>query len=308
MVVNNKKWNINRAFRNLGYAKNQEDFDHKLEVWKEEIHGEEVRLGVGEKARRESLYKYYVKNWATVQHMWARFARRRLPIGCEHTTNRVERAFRVLKEELNQYTTGNLTTEMAIMKVIRWAESKLTEAYTTGQRKDMQIYDQDPIIQQEFRKAALDLNQTGCPAFKQSVDLMRKQEDKMIIMDSGVKDMFKDEDDSEEADYKEKIVMKEKIYATTEEKCNCTRWHQDQFPCRHILFLRKEKKLQLFKKSTFVEYFHLERIGDLDQENDNMEEENWQEQVDDPAEDDMEDEHEFFCWSRRRSTGWHVTA
>ena len=42
-----------------------------------------------------------------------------------------------------------------------------------------------------------------------------------------------------------------------------------------------------------MEYFHLERIGDLDQENDNMEEENWQEQVDDPAEDDMEDEQEF---------------
>ena len=113
------------------------------------------------------------------------------------------------------------------MKVINWEERKLTEAYTTGQRKYMQIYNQDPIIWQEFRKAALELNQTGCCVFKQSVDLMRKQEDKMIMMDSGVKEMFKveDEDDDEEADYQENIVMKEKIYTTTEEKCTCTRWH-----------------------------------------------------------------------------------
>ena len=65
LVVNEKKSNINDAF--LLYAKNQEDFDHKLKVWKEEIQGMEVRLGAGEKAKRESLYEYYVKSWATVQ-------------------------------------------------------------------------------------------------------------------------------------------------------------------------------------------------------------------------------------------------
>ena len=42
--------------------------------------------------------------------------------------------------ELRQCTTGDLTTEMAVVKVIRWAESKLEEAFTMAQRKDMQIF------------------------------------------------------------------------------------------------------------------------------------------------------------------------
>ena len=63
LVVNDKKFNLNQAFRKLVYTKNWEDFDHKLEVWKEETEGVEVRLGAEEKARRERLSEYYVKNW-----------------------------------------------------------------------------------------------------------------------------------------------------------------------------------------------------------------------------------------------------
>ena len=292
-VTNEKKSPVNDAFRALVFAKNEEEYLKKLKAWEVEIEGVEVRLGAGEKARYVQLSDYYKKNWAPVRHMWARFERRGLPLGGEHTTNRVERTFGVLKMELKMCTTGDLSIEMAVVKVLRWAERKLTEAFATAQRKDMQIHDHDPIVQQELRKAALELNQTGCRTFKKSLDAMRKQELKMTIMNGGVKevlriskelDMVMEESD-DEGDEKEEVL--EKVYETTEEDCSCTNWHQYRCPCRHILFFRKGRDLPLFEKTNFVEYYHLERTGDLERDGGN-EVRDYQEKGDDPASDDLE--------------------
>ena len=66
LVINEKKFKLNKAFRKLVFCRNREDFDQKLEVWKEEAEGVEVKLGAGEKARYEWLSKYNGKNWAPV--------------------------------------------------------------------------------------------------------------------------------------------------------------------------------------------------------------------------------------------------
>lgn len=301
-MTKDKKYELNHAFRALVYARDQADFQEKLQIWEAEMQGVEVRVGVGDQAKYVSLTEYYNKNWAPVRHMWARFERRALPLGLENTTNRLERAFGVLKHDLKMSSTGDITIERAVVLVVRWAESKLEKAFATAQRKVMQIFDRDPEVQEEFKRAALELNETGCLAFKSSVDLMRKHEEKMTIVEGGVKERFpkkNDEEDkvSDDEDKKEgnEEVKNEKetVYDTLEKDCSCTRWRQDCFVCRHILFLRREKKLAMFDKSLFIEYFHLERTDDLDaqEEADIKENNNFaQDFPADPFDDDQEDE------------------
>ena len=45
--------------------------------------------------------------------------------------------------------------------------------------------------------------------------------------------------------------------------CECSRWSQDEAPCRHILFFRAAKNLSLFEKFLFADFYHIERVDDL---------------------------------------------
>lgn len=270
-MIKEKKYELNLAFRALVYARDQADFEEKLQIWMKEMQGVEVRIGGGQQAKYVCLADYYAKNWAPVQSMWARFERRPLPIGMENTTNRLERAFGVMKHDLKMSSIGDLTIEMAVVLVVRWAESKLEEACATAQRKTMKIFDNDPEITKEFENAALELNETGCLAFKKSIDLMKKNIEKMTVVEGGVKERFsrkvddeqlEDNVDEENNDGDKKVI--ETVYDTSEKDCSCTRWRQDSHACRHILFLRRSRKLPMFDKVLFIEYFHLERTDDLD--------------------------------------------
>ena len=121
--------------------------------------------------------------------------------------------------------------------------------------QDAQIFDEDPDVRAQYIEAAKDLNKTGCLALKKSVELMRKHEENLILAGGGVTEVFheKDEDGG----------RKEKTYETTEKECNCTRWIQDSFPCRHILFFRRESMFPLYDKNLFADYFHKERKEDM---------------------------------------------
>ena len=291
LVPQERKSSINTAFRALVFAKDEADFNTKLITWTKEVEGVEVRTSTKQEANYVPLTTYYEKNWGSVREMWARFERKTLPIGAEHTTNRLERSFGVLKAWLKINNIGDITITRAVIQVVTWAETKMVQGFTVAQRKDMQIFDREPEIMKEYEKAALELNQVGCISFKKSVELMRKFEKKMMIVENGVKETFptkyEEIDEDNNNDCEEEV--EEKVYGATEDRCNCTKWRQDCLPCRHILFFRKEKKLPLFDKSVFEVYYHKERQEDL---NCNQEGENddSDERHDEVLSDDQEDQ------------------
>ena len=151
-----------------------------------------------------------------------------------------------MKEELHVNNRDELSIQACVIQTIQWAESKLVEFHTLAQRKDLQFYDKDPQIQEVLNEAATVLNKTGGLAFKKSIDLMRKHEGKLSIVDCGVREIFGDNSDEN---------VKEKVYSATEHNCNCTRWMQDRFPCRHILYFRKMENLSLLDVAIFAEFY-----------------------------------------------------
>lgn len=70
------------------YAKNSEDFQLKMTTWEKIIDGVQIKLGSGQNAKMVDLGQYWLKNWKTDIPMWARYERKTLPLGQEHTTNR----------------------------------------------------------------------------------------------------------------------------------------------------------------------------------------------------------------------------
>ena len=62
--------------------------------------------------------------------------------------SRLERAFGILKEELLVNNREELSVEACVIQTVQWAESKLVEYHTLAQRKDLQFFDKDPLIQE----------------------------------------------------------------------------------------------------------------------------------------------------------------
>ena len=84
-----------------------------------------------------------------------------------------------------------------------------------------------------------ELNDSGCKAFYKSINLMlRKQMNEVnegVLEFFSLRAQFTADDDSEDVldELMEEITKEEKkLYETTENSCNCTRWIQDGFPCR----------------------------------------------------------------------------
>ena len=107
-----KKYEILKLWREMVFAINAENFEKKLEEWNRAINCVMLHVGKREDNNVIPLSDYYDKNWGSIQAMWARFERRKLPIGDEHTTNRLERAFGVLKAELKVKNTKVLITSV----------------------------------------------------------------------------------------------------------------------------------------------------------------------------------------------------
>ena len=82
------------------YAKNADDFEGKMVEWEKIIEGVQIKLGTGERAKIVELSQYWLKNWKPDIPMWARYERKSLPLGQEHTTNR---CVHILLRRLNKH-------------------------------------------------------------------------------------------------------------------------------------------------------------------------------------------------------------
>ena len=136
--------------------------------------------------------------------------------------SRLERAFGLLKEELHVNNRDEITIEGCIIQTVKWAENKLVEQHTLAQRKDMQFYDEDPEILKELNAASIELNKIGCLAFKKSIDMLKNKSTRLQVDDNGVKEVFREGDDEDD--------QVDKIYSTSLDRCDCTRWMQDRCP------------------------------------------------------------------------------
>ena len=132
--------------------------------------GVQVRIGAGEQGHITSLTKYFDERWIKCVEMWAMYERKNLPLGDKNTTNRIERSFRSMKDELLNYNLGDVSTARAVTQLVEWAENNIEERYAAAHRHRMQIFDADPIVQDLYTEASLELTDTGCIAFKRSMD------------------------------------------------------------------------------------------------------------------------------------------
>ena len=184
------KYELNRTFGEMIYARDEEQFVGAEVKWRKMIDGIKVKKGTGDQVHfDQTLEKYYDENWGNCIPMWARHSRRNIPIGTEHTNNRIENAFGKIKADLKLNNTKDVTIEMAILQLVQWAEDKLDYRYVVAQRKRLQIQDLDnPELVQVYIEAAEELNDTGCLALKKSLDLMKKNGDKMEVVQGGVEE------------------------------------------------------------------------------------------------------------------------
>ena len=202
----------------------------------------------------DSLTNYYNRNWLNCTDMWTKHQRRHLPLCDEHTTNRLERAFKTMKLELSAGNIGSVSMERAVGQLVDWAEHKVEDGYTTAQRRIMQIFDEEPAMREVYREVAKVLNDTGCLQFKRSIEQMREHQEKMYVEgDDRLTEVYRD--DGEET---------AKSYNTTDLSCNCTYWKNWSCPCRHILFSRQNRGLPLFEKRLFPAFCWIQRVDDLD--------------------------------------------
>ena len=212
------------SWRELVYARDESDYNSRLEKWEELIQGVMIKVGSGAKAHYVCLSEYCEKNWYPCRQMWARFERKSLPMGTEHTTNRLERSFGVMKADLKVNTFKEVTIEAAVMHIVNWADRKLVTASTMALRKEVRIYHPNSEIQEQLSIAAVHLNKTGCVLFKRSLELLEKNEKRMTMNENGILERF----NSKAGD------NSKKFYNTTEKSCNCSGWAQDVLVCRHI--------------------------------------------------------------------------
>ena len=231
---------IMESFNKLLYARTKAEYDEKKMDWDEAVEGVEVKLGAGEQARFTTLAEYFDECWDDVQEMWARFARATLPMGGDNTNNRIERSFRTMKDTLQIRIRGKANMAKAVPCLVDWAEAQLENRYVEAQCHSVSIADPDTEIAAMYKEAGQELSYKTCLNFKASVDLLRKREDRMTVVEEGVEEVLSKEGDS--------VV---KLYSTTEDSCNCTYYQQQRVPCRHVLLLRRHEGLPLFSKELF---------------------------------------------------------
>ena len=299
---------IMESFRSLVYAHRKNTYDDNLKQF--EDLAKDVEVKVGNADNFVSLNQYFIKNWESCQEMWSMFSRRRIVgIEDINTNNHLERMWRTLKDYLKQMTSGAMTISKAVLKLVRYCEMRLEERYTWDRRHKMRIFDEDPDIKEEYVQAAKKLNDRGMGKFVQSVEKMKDKESLMevVVTEEGgesIKEVFrkkvrvteekkvKEEYDGKNEDENGNILMEEtdsaekekgedeefdddgvdsfKIYQTSIGGCNCASKFRSGCPCRHILFLRKTKNINLFDSSLFSLHFSKERNLDLEKEHEDL--------------------------------------
>ena len=165
-----EKENIMKLFKKMIYAKTEGHYEIEKNTWYKVIHNVNVILGTGEKKHVKTLCQYFDDCWDPIKNMWSMYSRTSLPLGSENTNNRIERAFRSMKDELKMRLPGRISIYEAIPCLIDWAEGQLSERYITAQCQSVRILDSDPDISQIYKKAGQALTYHACLNLKTAVD------------------------------------------------------------------------------------------------------------------------------------------
>ena len=301
-VDHDKKVEIMEAFREVLYAHSDDKCAEKEKQFMEIIDSIDIRVGYGDKAHYVDLLQYYIKNWANCEDMW-KTSKRKAIVGLEdeNTNNRLERLWRTMKEYLLHMSSGQMSICRAVSMLVKFCEERLEEKYTWDRRHKMRLPHSDPMVKAEYALAAEKLNDRGMIKFKESMEAMLSREGRLDIFmsedgEEGVKELFKKiskvveeefvneaveemfdevdfddneefDDDFEEGDHtyvKTNRNQSSKVYQTNASKCTCSWSFRAGAPCRHVLFLRKNKGMNMFDITLFNQHFSKERNLDLD--------------------------------------------
>ena len=236
-----EKENIMKLFKKMIYAKTEGDYEIEKNTWYKVIHNVNIILGTGEKKHVKTLRQYFDDCWDPIRNMWSMYSRTSLPLGSENTNNRIERAFRSMKDELKMRLPGRISIYQAIPCLIDWAEGQLSERYITAQCQSVQILDSDPDISQIYKKAGQALTYHACLKLKTAVDRLKDRRKMMQLLENGeVEETWK---------VGNKIINKQ--YNTSLCQCNCTFFKQNRCLCSHILFVRQAEGICLFDPTLY---------------------------------------------------------
>ena len=123
----------------------------------------------------------------------------------------------------------------------------------------------DPQVREELLRAGQCLNDRGVRKFKKSVDLMKKNGKAMEIVqdehgEDAIREVFKE---GGKVEGNSNPDVEAKVYQCNSIKCNCDWSVRSGTPCRHILFYRQIKSLQLFDANSFHERYLKIRNEDI---------------------------------------------
>ena len=244
VVVVDKKKTMLQRFKEVVYARGDEEFDVNNDAFLAEVSGVTVTVG---KADRD-LTDYYKKNWLNCKEMWVKYLRKHLPLLGDHTTNRIERMFWTLKKSIREAFLSVPNTITSVMHLVKFSDQRINERSEANTMRSIRIYSSDPFIRDLNEKASLALNDRGCTVFDGMLKNFRLREKKLHIDPQGVLEEFSNKED-------EKIG--EKLYRTTLTECNCTWRTQFQAPCRHIIFARhSDSATEIFDAGMFNARYH----------------------------------------------------
>ena len=280
-----EKDDLMKAFTKLLYA-SRDNFSKTEQEFKLSIDGVIVRVGYGDQSYYANLSEYYEKNWKSCETLWMLLYRRHLVgIEEEHTNNRIERFWRSVKEYLKKMTPGDMTITRAIYSVLTLIQERLDESYVWSQRHTLRMHHEDPEIKTVLSSASTSIIDRGVMRLRDSLELMKSRSKFMEIVtgDEGeelvekfpIKKVKKHEDEECTGD---EDKMSSKVYKTSIDSCNCSFTIRTGCPCRHILFFRRTKGLEMFDTSLFTETFKRSRNLDLVGTDDEDEEEELEEE------------------------------
>ena len=265
-----EKNDLMKAFTKLLYV-SSDDISKTEEEFKRAIDGVIVRVGYGDKSYYANLSEYYEKNWKSCATLWMLLYRRHLVgIEEEHTNNRIERFWRSVKEYLKKMTPGDMTITRAIYSVLTFIQERLEESYVWSQRHTLRMHHEDPEIKTVLSCASTSIVDRGVERLRDSLELMKDRSKFMEVVtgDEGEElvekfpaKKVKNHDDEECSGDENKTSSK--VYKTSIDSCNCSFTIKTGCPCRHILFFRRFKGLEMFDSSLFTETFKRSRNMDL---------------------------------------------
>ena len=116
-----------------------------------------------------------------------------LPLGNEHTNNRIERSFRSMKDLLKWSIPGRVDISQAIPSLVNWAEEQLDDRYTDAQCHSVRISDPDPELAAIYKEAGQVLTYMATKQLKKTIDLMVRREDKITVLEIDVQERLKEQ-------------------------------------------------------------------------------------------------------------------